>query len=494
MENLENRILSTQTLQDKAKKFIDEFKILVNNKKLNWKIMIWIGILWFLVLVYMVVNLLLVISNLNSKTKLLLNLETYDTRVVQSNQFAKSMVDKNWKISDIIKIHSDFKSEIGKYQEYISNLNIPYQYFLQYVYLPHLNIWKNIYTDEIDVNMVWKNFLENNPYNDIFLLQKRSDFFKNVWDNNESNDIKNIRIWDITENTNWLFSIPVSLSFESKSKRAFLLLVDKVSVTSNKATLSLINEFFYYMWQEIKSDNKSEIASLKKEYSVKYPNDKDVTDDKVIWFYLYNWIYFNEENKLISQKIIDTTIRKVAYCEKEWNEMCYYKFREKYRDIPTFWYLIWWINTYTNSVEGFKKFILSLPPIFSVKQFNFNQVESSDNASSNRKYKWSITIDIYGKWLSQWELDEISKKLWEVCYSNKWSKYLSVENALESINKSIESLSDIEKNDTADSSDLWQLKNIVEEISKGYNGYTNYKKIVKLFEIYRMLKNVWLCR
>lgn len=496
MENLESRIVNVDTLQQKAKKFIDDFKRIVDNKKTNWKIMLWVSILWFLFLIYMVVRLILVILSLNEKTGLLINLDTYDTRLVQANQYAKSLINKDWKISDLINAHSNSTAEIDKYQDHINNLNVPYEYFLQYIYLPHLNIWKDIYTNDIDTNMVWKNFLEKNPYNDILLLQRWSDFFKNVWDNNETNEVKNIKIWDIKENKDrGLFSIPVSLSFESKSKRAFLLLVDKISVTSNKTTLSLINEFFYYLRQEIKTDKKNQILSLQQEYSDRFFHGEDISIDKVVWFHLYNRIFSNFENKLITPDILQRTIRKVSYCDKENNEMCYYKFREKYRDIPTFGYLIG-SNSSTDSVANFKKFILSLPPVFSVKQFSFNQTETSSElwAVWRRRYKWNITIDVYGKWMTQWDLDEISKKLWESCYPKEEMRLLSVEEALKSVNEVITSLSDLEKKDTADSSNLRDLKNIVEQISKDYSGYTNYRKVIKLFEIYRMLKNVWLCK
>lgn len=491
MEDLENKILSNSTLQEKTKEYLKKFERFVNNKKLNWQIMLWIGILWFLVLIYMVVRLILVITDLNSRSWSLLNMETYDARLIQTNQYTKNFIGKDQKVTDILKIYNDSEVEINKYNEYIDNLNIPYEYFLQYVYLPHLNIWKNIYTDEIDMNMIWKNFLENNPYNDILLLQKRSDFFKNVWDNNELNDIKNIKIWDITEEGSWLFSIPVSLSFESKNKRSFLLLVDKISVTSNKTTLSLINEFFYYLRQEIKAEKKSEIETIKKDYITKYFKNKEVSDDKVIWLHLYNWIFYDQDNKLIDNDIIDETIKKVTYCDKEWNEKCYYKFREKYRDIPTFWYLVWWLSSSANQIQNFKIFISSLPPILSVKQFNFNQMDNT--ANSNRKYKWNITINVYGKWISQWEVDEIARKLWEKCYSKWWSKALSIDNALTSINEMIKSMSDIEKKNTSDSNDLRELKDIVETTSKEYSKYTNYKKVIKLFETYRMLDNIWLC-
>ncbi len=110
-------------------------------------------------------------------------------------------------------------------------------------------------------------FLKKNPYDDIKLLQKWSDFFKSVGDNNEFNDIKNIDIGDIKENENGYFTMPVTINFIANSKRAFLLLVDKISVTSNKTNISLINEFWYYLWKEIKQDKQKEIEELTKKYT-----------------------------------------------------------------------------------------------------------------------------------------------------------------------------------------------------------------------------------
>jgi len=46
--------------------------------------------------------------------------------------------------------------------------------------------------------------------------------------------------------------MPITVSFRANSKRAFLLLSDKLSMTSNKENISLINEFFYYLRNEIK--------------------------------------------------------------------------------------------------------------------------------------------------------------------------------------------------------------------------------------------------
>ena len=60
--------------------------------------------------------------------------------------------------------------------------------------------------------------------------------------------------------------MPVTVSFTANSKRAFLLLVDKLSMTSNRDNISLIDEFFYYLRAEIKKDKSAEIETLTQQY------------------------------------------------------------------------------------------------------------------------------------------------------------------------------------------------------------------------------------
>ena len=62
-------------------------------------------------------------------------------------------------------------------------------------------MWKEKYTETINTNLIGIQFLENNPFNDITLLQTWGDFFKNLGDNNESNDIIDMQIGNFTENT-----------------------------------------------------------------------------------------------------------------------------------------------------------------------------------------------------------------------------------------------------------------------------------------------------
>lgn len=71
-----------------------------------------------------------------------------------------------------------------------------------------------------------------------------------------------MKIGEFVEDETGFFSMPITVSFSANSKRAFLLLVDKLSMTSNKENVSLINEFFYYLRAEIKKEKAKEIQTL----------------------------------------------------------------------------------------------------------------------------------------------------------------------------------------------------------------------------------------
>jgi len=202
-----------------------------------------------------------------------------------------------------------------------------------------------------------------------------------------------MNIGDITEDNSGFFSMPITVSFVANSKRAFLMLADKLSMTSNKDNISLINEFFYYLRNEIKKGKEKEIKTLEGNYSTIFGSGDlsagagQINDDKLIGYTLYNRIFNNGQNTLIDDTIIDKTIKSIISCNNETDEMCYYKFRERYRDIPTFGYLLG-TDFGTNGAENLKQFMLQLPPIFSIKSFEFDKIKSPTLSDSiNNKYQ-----------------------------------------------------------------------------------------------------------
>ena len=446
-----------------------------------------LSVVWAVYLVYSVYSTL---QTLNAKTPELINLATYDTTALNTNRVTKEALSFSTSIYDLITKDDEVKQSIEKYTKYMQDLQLPYENFLKYMYLPSLNIWKDMYTNQIDINMIGTNFLKKNPYNDVVLLQKWSDFFKNVGDNNEFNEISDVSIGSIAETPDGYFSIPITVSFTANSKRSFLMLVDKLSVTSNKNTLSLMNEFFYYLWQEIKKQKKPEIAALVTEYS-------DViwtwlVEDRYIWYALYNRIFGSGENTLIDDAVLEQSIKSLMFCDNVDMNQCYYQFREKYRDVSAFSYAIS-KDVSQDVVANFKKFFANLPPITAIKDFTFDKVKSSDlNNFKNLKYQWKVTIDIYGRGIAQEEIDQIALALGKQCFGEE--KMISVDQALVLVNNALLKQSDAAWADRSKTQDLLELKTILDAVVIEYPTISNYKKIIRLFEMWRMLDDNWLCQ
>lgn len=151
---------------------VQGYQFFKDNKN-NSKIMLLIAIVTCGIAIYFAFNLYLDISQLNGKTSELANLASYDTRVLDNNALTKPILKNADTIDDLLQENTLVEGEITKYTQYLSALQVPYTYLLQYIYLPSLNVWKQKYTNTIDTNLIGINFLENNPFNDITLLQTR---------------------------------------------------------------------------------------------------------------------------------------------------------------------------------------------------------------------------------------------------------------------------------------------------------------------------------
>ncbi len=477
---------------DTVKKSLGGLYDFFRDNKNNSKIMLLIALITSGLAIYFAIQLSIDIRYLNAQSSDLYKLSRYDVRTLETDTLTNPILKSSDTIKDILQENIFTQWEITKYTDYLSSLQIPYTYLLQYIYLPSLNIWKEKYTNNIDTNLIWLKFLEKNPFNDITLLQKRGDFFKNLGDNNESNDVTDMKIGDLTEDATGYFSMPITVSFTANSKRAFLLLVDKLSITSNKENISLIDEFFYYLRDEIKKDKSKEIQTLESKYTTIFGSGESINQDKIIWYHLYNRIFNGGQNTLIDDTIIDKTIKSIISCNNESDEICYYKFRERYRNIPTFGYLLG-TSFGTNGAENLKKFMQELPPLFSIKNFEFDKVKSPTLAdASNNQYQGKITIMVYGRSASPQEVDQIAQVLWQKCL---WeNKALTTEDGLNIIQSAIVKLSDVNKIDKGYSDNLRELKWLIEQLNKDFPDLSNYKKTIKLFELYRMLSDAGLCK
>lgn len=444
-----------------------------------------------LLAIYFIIIVVQNLQELSKKNPQLINIHTYDTVVLKQSALTKNMVENAETLYDLVDEYLDVEGNIRIHSSYLQALQVPYTYLLQHIYLPSLNIWEDPYTHQINTDIIWLAYLQKNPYNDITLLQNWSDFFKNVWDNNESNEISDINIWNITEDENWYFNMPITVSFVANSKRAFLLLVDKLSMTSNRDNISLINEFFYYLRDEIKKNKGNEIKQLTEEYHQLTWFAWENLPDKVIAYHLYQWIYNNQKNILVDKEVIASTIKNSIACTNESEEKCYYQFREKYRNIPTFGYALG--RATTDPAQNLKKFVLTLPPVFSIKEFTFDTLKTQlITNTQNTKYQGKVTIQVYGRWISPKEMDDIASVLGNKCFASE--QKMSVDVALQQVSSVLAQITNINRIDKSQSDNLRELKANLEKIQSEYSKFSPYKKTIRLFEIYRMVDEAGLCK
>ena len=202
---------------------------------------------------------------------------------------------------------------------------------------------------------------------------------------------------------------------------------------------------------------------------------------------MYNRIFNGGANTLIDDNIIDKTIKSIISCNNETDEVCYYKFRERYRNIPTFGYLLG-TDFGTNGAENLKRFMLQLPPIFSIQSFEFDKIKSPTiSDAANSKYQGKVTIVVYGRSASTQEVDQIAQALGSKCLGEK--KPLTTQDGLTMIQSAIMKLSDVNKIDKSYGDNLRELKTLIEQLDKDFPTLSNYKKTIKLFELYRMLSD-----
>ncbi len=491
-ENIENQInkINKDKIWWKNKADFEKIKIFVNkvinkirNNKEKVKLFIPVAVLAFIFMIYSLATTIITSTKINKEKGELYQLEKFNTKILENNEYTKIDMESIENIPELIKYNSNLDTELNRYREYLDKLQSPYSNFLQYILLPSLNIWKDSFTNEIDTSIIWSKFLKQNPYDDIKLIQKRSNFFKDVWNNNEFNQIEDISVNNIVEDWEY-FYIPINIKFIANSKRSFLLLIEKLSITSNETNIALINEFMYNLRENIKENKQNEIDAISNDYWTW------IDIDKAMWQHLYERIQDIWENKILDNTIIEQTIKDSIVCdEDEPIQYCYYKFRDKYRSIPSIAYTIW-MEWNTQKISDLKKILKELPPIITVDKFTFERnMEQSISNYENIQYKWEIQINVYWKWISTWEVEEISNKLWNMCIKNN----LNPDNAIKTIENTLINIWTINKSQNSDTSNLRELQEIIEDIKTKYPTLSNYKKIIKTFEIYRMLKEANLC-
>ena len=466
-------------LKSVLKKTVDAFR--------NWRILALVIVLLFVVsvvfAVWMFMKTRFDVKNLNDRSLELYNLRNYNIAVLNWNNFIREEIVDMKNLDELIDYNIKLEWMSQNFEEYLHGIQSSYDNFLKYLFLPSLNLWKDPYLWEIDYNLVWNKFLEKNSYNDIDLIDKWSSFIKDLWNNNEYNEVERIEVWDITEEWDE-FYIPIKISYITPSYRWFLLLIEKLAVTSNKKNISLINELVYNLWELIKEESSDEILRLQEVYT-------GFSQDQVIWYTLYKWVKWDIDNSIfINDEVIEKAIKRISICsEDEPDEYCYYKFRDKYRSLPGIAYTIW-LEDNKNKLESLKDFFQTMPQIMKIINFTYNGEEVKDLVNYTQKqYKWTIDFRIYWEALHDAEVIEIQQLLWWMCL---WVD-LTPQNALTQVNSKLTTIWKDTSIDTYTTTRLMEIESLISEISNVFDGLSNYKKAIRTFEIYRMLSEWNIC-
>ncbi len=452
-------------------------------------------------------------KEMNQNIEPLKILETYSVSPNDSINPYIETENKNT-IDGMLAINENINTQLQSRREMKETQENYYKVLLQNIYLPSLNVWKNPYTKAFDPSVLWQKYLDADKFQTLYLIQYWSDFIKDVG-NDVYNQVETIEIWGMEEVTESnYFYVPITVTFTSPNKRSFLLLVNKLSTTSNVNNVALLNEFFFYLIASIKENKYSEIEGLMQEYwtwfmeSDKWdwfgdaksltdltPEQKTAYQDKIIGLYLYNLINEEEDNskyQLIDDAVLVSAIRQNVSCDNTVTDPeCFYNFRDKYRSLPYLAYGIG-LQRQASRTEKFIDFLQDLPSIISITEFWFEKTSSSTFLSNtDATYEGTLKFNAYWRWISSEELDEAANELWKLCFGQSKGIIMSADSALNRINENISSLWSLDS--SSNITDLEELQLIITDIQESYQWMSNYQKMIKLFELWRMLNDANLC-
>jgi len=464
-----------------------EFEIKIWGKVLkiyNYYIIFWVSLVVVLVLMIMigvyVFKFFKLDKEANIKSK---NLERLSTYWQKTKEKFKTIFDLTKNYYSALEEKKKIEAKFEKYQA-------AYNHFLKYLYLPSLNIWKDPYTNKVDLTLIWPRFIRKNPFMDTNLITKRTSFFKHVGfskDRFPPNDIKSLKIWKMSiDKKNNIFFIPISVELITSNRKTFIALVNKLSLTANKKNIALINEFFYYLFNEIKQEQEKGRKKI---------------DYKTIWKYFYYWITNKtSDNPLLTSTALYKAIKDAAWCNSNSKEECYYLFRKEYESIPALAYNLWVSNSivsFNKKKEFLRAFLKELPPLIEIENFVFNKtISKSIESLWEDQYVVQINFKIFWNNITTEEVSNISQVLAQACFWTWWKnipKRLTYKLAYDLVNNILMKTSE-KKVKSITTYNYRQILNYLHQFIENEKKYNNYEKAIKLFETYRILKANGFCK
>ena len=454
-------------------------------------------------------------AEINSRANELKEFRSYNNIKPDSEKLSpyvewNSLDTINW----MIWISDNIEEELAIDEMFKQQQKSYYEVLLENIYLPSLNVWKDPYTKNFNMSVLWQRYLESDKFQSLYLIQYWSDFAKYVWNDADYNVIDKVKIWDKTvlkDNPEY-FYVPITIKFSSPNKRSFLLFVNKLSTTSNQNNIALLNEFFFYLLRSIREGKSDIIDQLMQKYLEEFSSSSNreygtdlsemteqelsIYRDKVIGYNLYHWIIgdltWEDIGQLIDDNIIERAIKESALCTNgDLDQKCLYNFREKYRNLPYLAYKIW-LENQRSRTSWLLEFLQDLPPALAITNFGFQKYSDlSFLDDKEEEYEWTVTFNAYWRYIMDPEIEEASVMLWKLCFWNSSDQVMSPDLALDRVDDAIISL--WWNREYSNVQSLWELQTLFTDIKSSYNGMSNYDKMIKLFEIRRMMNDANLC-
>ena len=110
--------------------------------------------------------------SLNARLPNLNNLENYDLQSFKSDALITTDAPELRTFDEMIEYYNSALGIKNRVKGELDFKRSVYSDFLRNLLLPSLNIWKNPYTEEVDLSLLGKKYLDNNPYQDVTLLQQ----------------------------------------------------------------------------------------------------------------------------------------------------------------------------------------------------------------------------------------------------------------------------------------------------------------------------------
>lgn len=482
-----------------------DIKLSINR---NWYLVsLGVLVLVGMVVLFFIIKAAVTYYRLEQRVEYLRNTSSYELNLFKNSEFITEIPDT---LEGLIENYDQTLKSKNELEEESNFRKSVYTYFLRNLLLPSLNIWKDPYSSDVDISLIGEKYLDGDPYQDIALLSQWSAIIRDSWKGAGINEVMDMKIGDIVELPEGYFYVPITISFKSDSKRAFLLLVDKVSTTSNSVNIGLINEFSYYLFNAIRDQKAEEVKELVSEYGSgifdvslygsgisKDTNLDKILENMVIGRHLYSFIKNGGgEDILLDDSVIEEAIRESVVCwEDKTDEYCYFMFRNKYRNIPELAYSVGLEST-INKTLALKDFFAELPSLISIQSFTFDKAKSQGLALvDNAEYVGNVAFNIYGKGISSEELNEISALLHEACFGTDTRFSMDADGAIARVDKALSDIGSVEnKKDAIEkTANYLQLKEIFSQDAEDFWGLSQYNKAIKKFEYYRMLKDANLC-